>query len=627
MNPARPRLLVLLLGTLCLVVGLFWPSGTSRGAGTKSDVVLSKHNLSVTGPGPVTSAAQDACIFCHTPHSSYVDVKPLWNHTLSTQTYNTYTSSTYDAGAATPAAGVSKLCLSCHDGTVALGQTVLQGLITTTGSMRPEAVLGPADLTNDHPLGVQPVDDGQLVLGLFQNPAVSGDPAVKLPASRIECTSCHDPHSQALDPSAQDFLVRSNSAGAVCLACHDPSRAQPNALNGWLTGAHSTATNTVPTTPATSFGPYGTVNANACGNCHRLHSTGATAAARLLRFAEESTCNLCHAGTNVTPALLNVTGEFSKTYAHPTTTLSGLHDPAENAFPLSGSRHAECPDCHNPHAASGTGGAASPPGLQAALLGASGYNGGSALRPASNEYEICFKCHADSGNQGGSPSRQLNSVNPRLEFASSVARHNVSSPRGGSGSNNTVPSLRPTILYPNGARGRSLGAGTYIYCTDCHNADDARRFGGAGPNGPHGSTNLQILVRPHPRNGAPASPGGLMGTVPFTSGPVTYPLCNMCHALDRNDIDQAVAQPLFDDATFRHLSHIDGSQLKVSCDNCHDPHGIHGGNPTNNPSLINFDIVRVGPGSRGGPQLIRSGTYKGNCDLMCHQVDHRSRGY
>src|SRR3989338_2254650 len=309
---------------LAAAASLLLPSGTGSGAGTKADVLLSKHNLSVTGPGPVTSAAQDACIFCHTPHSSYVDVKPLWNHTLSTQTYTTYTSSTYDAGAATPAAGAPKLCWSCHDGTVALGQTVLQGLITTTGSMRPEAVLGPTDLTNDHPLGVQPADDGPLVLGLFQNPAVSGDPAVKLPASRIECTSCHDPHSQALDPSAQDFLVRSNSAGAVRRAPHAPSRAQPTALNGCLAGAHSPATNSAPTTPATSFGPYGTVSANACGNCHRLHSTGATAAARLLRFAEESTCNLCHAGTNVTPVLRNVMGEFSKAYAHPTTTLSGL---------------------------------------------------------------------------------------------------------------------------------------------------------------------------------------------------------------------------------------------------------------------------------------------------------------
>lgn len=629
------RLRLLRWGWLLLVSGLLLlPCGTGAGAGTKSDVVLSKHNLSVTGPGPVTSSEQDTCIFCHTPHTSYVDVKPLWNHELSTQTYNTYTSSTYDAGAATPSAGVSKLCLSCHDGTVALGQTVLKGLIPTTGSMRPEAVLG-TNLTNDHPIGFQPVDDGQLVLSLFQNPPSSGDPTVKLPSGRVECTSCHDPHSQALDAAAQDFLVRSNNAGAVCLACHDPNRAQPNVLNGWLVGAHSTATNTVPTT--SSFGPYGSVNANACGNCHRLHNTGAASAARLLRAAEEGTCNLCHAGANASPPLRNVMGEFAKTYSHPTTTLSGLHDPAENAFPLNANRHGECPDCHNPHAASATGGAASPPGLQAALLGTSGYNGGSPLRPATNEYEVCFKCHADSTNKpqatpgysayGRTPRRQTDNLvpdpyNTRLEFSSTVTRHNVSSPRGGPGSTNTVPSLRPAIRYPNGATGRSLAIGTYIYCTDCHNDDAARTFGGTAPNGPHGSTNEHLLVRPHPMNTPPAVPGDTMGEVVWVSGPVTYPLCNMCHYIDKAENTNA----LLNDRTFRHDAHIRGGNL--SCDNCHDPHGVQGGNPTNNPSLINWDLATVGPNSANeGPRLDRSGVYRGRCFLRCHAKDHLGRGY
>ena len=631
MNPARRRLLGLLVGTLCLVVGLLWPSGTSRGAGTKSDVVLSKHNLSVTGPGPVTSTAQDACIFCHTPHSSYADVKPLWNHTLSTQTYTTYTSSTYDAGAATPAAGVSKLCLSCHDGTVALGQTVSQGLISTSGSMRPEAVLGPTDLTNDHPLGVQPVDDGQLVLGLFQNPAVSGDPAVKLPASRIECTSCHDPHSQALDPSAQDFLVRSNSAGAVCLACHDPSRAQPNALNGWLAGAHSTATNTVPTTPATDFGPYGTVSANACGNCHRLHSTGATAAARLLRFAEESTCNLCHAGTNVTPALRNVMGEFSKTYAHPTTTLSGLHDAAENAAPLNSSRHAECADCHNPHAASGTGGAASPPGVEAPLVGASGYNGASALRPASNEYEVCYKCHADSTNKpqnsagystyGRTPVRVTNGAvadpyNLRLKFSSGVSRHNVSNPRQRTAAQ--VPSLRPNMLNLDGSAGRSLGTGTYVYCTDCHSSNQARKSNGTGPNGPHGSTWNHLLERRYDLEVPPATPGSNAPGVAYVSGiNGTAGVCYKCHDIDNSIINN--------DSFGKHNRHIIGEPS--SCSTCHDPHGIHGGTATNNYNLVNFDLAIVGPSSGGLLRYERTGTFAGRCYLRCHGNSHNPRSY
>ena len=43
---------------------------------------------------------------------------------------------------------------------------------------------------------------------------------------------------------------------------------------------------------------------------------------------------------------------------------------------------------------------------------------------------------------------------------------------------------------------RSLsGAGTQLFCTDCHNADDNREFRGSGPNGPHGSQYSHILER------------------------------------------------------------------------------------------------------------------------------------
>src|SRR5689334_5325120 len=96
-------------------------AAAAAGAGTKQAVIGSKHDLSVTGSGPVTSGASDACIFCHTPHSSAPGVAPLWNHTLSAQTYSTYSSSTYGSGAQSATGGSSKLCLSCHDGTIAIG--------------------------------------------------------------------------------------------------------------------------------------------------------------------------------------------------------------------------------------------------------------------------------------------------------------------------------------------------------------------------------------------------------------------------------------------------------------------------------------------------------------------------
>ena len=83
-------------------------------------ILGSKHDLSAVGPGPIKAATEaEVCLFCHTPHRA-LDVVPLWNHEMSQATYTPYTSSTKKAAVGQPS-GASKLCLSCHDGTVALG--------------------------------------------------------------------------------------------------------------------------------------------------------------------------------------------------------------------------------------------------------------------------------------------------------------------------------------------------------------------------------------------------------------------------------------------------------------------------------------------------------------------------
>ena len=190
------------------------------------------------------------------------------------------------------------------------------------------------------------------------------------------------------------FLVRSNAGGALCTACHDPSRAQPNAMNGWTSNAHATATNTVPTT--SGFGAYGTVAANACSNCHLAHNN--PVAPRNMRAAEEGACSVCHSGINTSPATANVMAEFSKTYSHPTTKVTGAHDPAES-LPVNNTRHAECADCHNSHAATLQSGTPIAPNVQAELVGVSGYDTTGAQKPATKEYQVCLKCHSDSTNK------------------------------------------------------------------------------------------------------------------------------------------------------------------------------------------------------------------------------------
>jgi len=587
-------------------------------ASSKLALVGSQHDLTASGSGPVKSAASDACIFCHASHNVIPNITPLWDHTLSSQSYVSYTSSTYGSGAQTPAAGSSKLCLSCHDGTVAVGLTVAKGLIATSGAMAASDILG-TNLSTSHPVSMAPVDDGSLATSLFTNPPLTKDPTVKLVSGKVECTTCHDPHMPRNDPIVPMFLVRSNSNGAICLGCHDPARMQPNALNGWTTGSHATATNTVPATA--TFGPYGTVASNACSNCHGAHNNAA--APRNMKVLEEAACSPCHSGANVSPALRNVMGEYTKAYKHPTTTVSGAHDVTE-PLPVNNSRHAECADCHNSHAASAQTGTPVAPGVQASLVGVSGYDTTGAQRPAATEFQVCYKCHADSTNKpatstfgrtairypGGpmpltdpiQPPRPADQYNLRLKFAGTIG-HNVT---GSNVVTTTNSSLRPYMLYVDGVTNntsRPLTTSSVIYCTDCHNNDQARSSNGPGPNGPHGSAFphlLQLNLFQEPAGGG--SGGGTTAAVA---------LCNKCHNL----------------ATVRNEG-PHGPHNSYGCTTCHDPHGVIGGNAGANRAMMNFDTGVVTKAATNFGYFYRgTGSGQRGCYAVCHGKSHNPITY
>jgi len=92
----------------------------------------------------------EICKVCHTPHNADSTVGPLWNHELSSATYTLYSSLTLD-GDMSPPGRASKLCLSCHDGTVAIDS--FNG--TTGGSFVSGNALIGTDLSDDHPVGVE----------------------------------------------------------------------------------------------------------------------------------------------------------------------------------------------------------------------------------------------------------------------------------------------------------------------------------------------------------------------------------------------------------------------------------------------------------------------------------------
>lgn len=199
-------------------------------------VSLTKHNLSSGSSNDIKSSDNpEICIFCHTPHDAIKnDNIPLWNHTLSSTTaYGVYASPTFDAtdaadvGVSDPAnAVVTNLCLSCHDGTVAINSlnnasninptTTMIGLDTDGTLPAISSNLG-VELTNDHPVNF--TYDANLVTadGGLNDPATLSTGA-RLFNGKVQCASCHDPHTSDTEGA---FLRASMTGSALCLECHN----------------------------------------------------------------------------------------------------------------------------------------------------------------------------------------------------------------------------------------------------------------------------------------------------------------------------------------------------------------------------------------------------------------------
>lgn len=161
------------------------------------------------------------CIVCHTPHNASLVVSdaPLWNHATTTSTFTIYASPWLNATIGQPTAS-SKLCLSCHDGTVALenfgGNTSGTHFITGVDNLG-------TNILNDHPISF--TYDAALATadGGLKNPATApsglGGTIAQdmLEAGKLQCASCHDVHNKY---GIAKLLKKSNAVSALCLTCH-----------------------------------------------------------------------------------------------------------------------------------------------------------------------------------------------------------------------------------------------------------------------------------------------------------------------------------------------------------------------------------------------------------------------
>ena len=271
---------LMLKGLLATLGGIAAVVAMMLSAPAAAQIANSKHNLGSTGNAVTNSSfsgTAEICVFCHTPHGANTAVAaPLWNKTVPTTTYSTYStgnSSSIDGDVAS-VGSVSLACLSCHDGSLAIatminqpgsggynaGGAVLAGtwtsgsgnVDTASGMMAANAItnLG-SNLVNDHPIGIG-------YCGASTAPAAAtlacGDADFNAPSTtvinttriwfvegavgagdnvrqktdlalytrsgdampRVECASCHDPHSTANGT----FLRRTNTGSALCLTCH-----------------------------------------------------------------------------------------------------------------------------------------------------------------------------------------------------------------------------------------------------------------------------------------------------------------------------------------------------------------------------------------------------------------------
>ncbi|MCU7810430.1 MAG: hypothetical protein KZQ77_04235 [Candidatus Thiodiazotropha sp. (ex Notomyrtea botanica)] len=571
------------------------------------------HNLSTTGPGLVKSQTEDRiCVFCHTPHAAAPD-SPLWNRP-SGGGYIDYQSSTKDAEAGTMSSS-SVLCLSCHDGTIALGDMVNPSVTNDLGStfVTGRALVG-TDLSDDHPVSIQ-----------YNQNLLPSDPDlihpnnVDLPLrnNELHCSSCHDAHEDIHPP----FLHKSTLNGELCTTCHLPTGTGWN----WTGSSHATSTATpLGASPWAERKPAWagqTVQENACMNCHAPHN--ASTPERLIKDVEENTCYLCHNGT---VAQTDIQTEQQKFYHHPVEQTPNIdHDSSRVENPLIMALHVECEDCHNPHASFSSPPMISfdptnpnsmnhstAPSVNGSMAGVTGIDINGGLKPeADYEYEVCFKCHGVPGRSACDTQRcstadsynmvrqdgvynirdKVNSGNPALVSYHPIELNNPNN-------NNEVPSLRADIPL-------STISGQ-IYCSDCHSSNVSPAAGGTGPAGPHGSSQEGILAQAYDFD-------------PLNATSLSNDLCFKCH--DSGN--------LYQDLSFVHTKHV--IDENTGCINCHDPHGS-----ASNQHLINFltssnvaGQVReiTGAGAFTEPTWIDNGVHNGSCWLNCHGVVHNGYDY
>jgi len=223
--------------SLLLVVGLT----AAAWAGNAQGITGSAHDFSAQDWYPGLASQREICQPCHAPHDkgrTTYQAGLLWNHELSSATYvmynNTFSPTLNNTVDSAPT-GSSKLCLSCHDGTVALDSfdghagdpALLIGEAYGNLKRIPRAMSGSdLDMRGTHPISIA-YSGGDTGL----NPTTTvwqggGTIADTLEDGKVQCASCHDVHNSSESIPGTLLLRAGQTDGQgggsrLCLTCHN----------------------------------------------------------------------------------------------------------------------------------------------------------------------------------------------------------------------------------------------------------------------------------------------------------------------------------------------------------------------------------------------------------------------
>ncbi len=606
-------------------------------------------------------ASDDVCRVCHqnTRATGFAGV------------YTTTANTHYDFGAASQPGGT---CTSCHphsagfrvSGCVACHATAQP----STGQYR-RAVTG---ASGDFVRARHHATDGTTTQ------IVSDD----------DCAVCHTTGTHRSNPSPSGQGVQLNSPDSLtatvaydgtgasvegfCVGCHDADgasayggtkpfsdgRVAPNVTFAWSGSSHQATTRAELTGEkclachggSDPSNPTATYDRNVHGASGPSLLSVVVAGVSATNF-EEGLCFVCHDGSRTGHDVL---AEFQKANAHPTMTFSGRHSPAENATATPAAygysatadeRHAECPDCHNSHAAKPTDRLNSVSRV-VPTNGAAGTAPTYAFVPETDttsvvEWQLCMKCHsgwttlrpdtyyagvAKYFDKGIELNPANESAHPVEAAGTNVSAQMAASLAGGTG----LPHLNTTSV---------------VACSDCHNNDsiptnvstlESYTALTKGPHGSNAAAGFSPFLLRAPYRTTPAGLGVAYAQADFA-------FCFICHSpapfADRSQNTRTdTAFPLhgFHLGSLAWTGSTPGDLNNPAspgrnggnaiCKECH--YQLHAtkltywANGRSNARLVNFAPSISGPRSTGSPVWTQATR---TCQLTCHGFSHNPENY